>query len=149
VDFNPPPSSPPNARDAEQLKLLGIFHFVYAGIQGFLGLFFLIYIGLGLMVLGNVIPATPPAPGSHEPPPQFFGWLLVFIGVVATILAEVLAVMNLLAGRYVRARKHRVFLLVTAALDCLWVPFGTVLGVFDFIVLSRESVRRLFETEGG
>jgi hypothetical protein len=63
------------------------------------------------------------------------------------ILAEVVAVMNLLAGRYVRARRHRVFLLVTGALNCMWVPFGTVLGVFDFILLSRDGIRRLFDGE--
>jgi len=149
VEFAPPPSSPPNERDVEHLKLLGIFHFVYAGIQGFVGLLFLVYIGLGLLVLNHTIPSTSPPPGSHELPPQFIGWLFVVVGAVATVLAEVVAVMNLLAGRYVRARRHRVFLLVTAALDCMWVPFGTVLGVFDFIVLTREGVRRLFDGEGG
>jgi hypothetical protein len=65
------------------------------------------------------------------------------------VLFETLAVMNVLAGRFCRAHRHRVFLLVVGALDCLWVPFGTVLGVFDFVVLSRESVRRLFEAEVG
>ena len=153
MGFNPPPgsppSSPPGARDAEHLKLLGIFHFVYAGIQGFLGLFFLIYIGIGLMLIGNAFPSTPPSPGVSEPPPQFFGWLFVVVGAVATILSEVLAVMNLLVGRYIRARRHRVFALVIAAFDCLWVPFGTVLGVFDFIVLNRDSVRRLFDADRG
>ncbi len=142
-----PPSGSPNARDAEHLKLLGIFHFVYAGIQGLVGLLFLIYIGLGVLVLNRTIPSTPPPAGSHELPPQFFGWLFIVIGTVALLWAEAIAVMNLLAGRYVRARRHRVFLLVTGALNCMWVPFGTVLGVFDFIVLSREGVRRLFDGE--
>ena len=149
MEFTAPPSSASITRDAEHLRLLGIFHFVYAGIQGLLGLFFLTYIGFGLMILTNAIPSTPPPPGSHELPPQFFGWLLIFIGAVASIFAEAVAVLNLLAGRYVRARRHRVFLLVTGALNCRWVPFGTVLGVFDFIVLNREGIRRLFESEGG
>jgi len=33
---------------------------------------------------------------------------------------------------------------VTASLLCMMVPFGTVLGVFTLIVLSRDSVRRLY-----
>jgi hypothetical protein len=151
VGFDLPPNDSARVRDAEHLKLLGILHFVYAGIQGFFGLFFLLYIGLGLAFLWNVFPAAPPSPGSHasEPPPQWFGWLFIVVGLVLTLWFETLAVMNVLAGRFCRARRHRVFLLVVAALDCLWVPFGTVLGVFDFVVLSRESVRRLFEAEGG
>jgi hypothetical protein len=34
--------------------------------------------------------------------------------------------------------------LVGAALACTLMPFGTVLGVFTIIVLSRPSVRVLF-----
>jgi hypothetical protein len=29
-------------------------------------------------------------------------------------------------------------------MECLFVPFGTILGVFTFITLSRESVKALF-----
>jgi hypothetical protein len=145
VAFEPPSNDPASVRDAEHLKLLGVFHFVYAGIQGFFGLFFLLYIGLGLAFLWNVSPTSSPS----GPPPQWFGWLFIGMGLVFSVLFETLAVMNVLAGRFCHARRHRVFLLVIAALDCLWVPFGTMLGVFDFVVLSRESVRRLFEAEGG
>jgi len=30
------------------------------------------------------------------------------------------------------------------AVDCMFMPFGTVLGVFTIIVLQKEAVRRLF-----
>jgi hypothetical protein len=29
-------------------------------------------------------------------------------------------------------------------LICLWMPLGTVLGVFTIIVLTRESVKAIF-----
>ena len=39
---------------------------------------------------------------------------------------------------------------MVAGLDCIWVLFGTVLGVFTIIVLMRDSVRLWYEeTEGG
>lgn len=31
-----------------------------------------------------------------------------------------------------------------AAILCMFIPFGTILGVFTLIVLSRESVRQLY-----
>jgi len=33
---------------------------------------------------------------------------------------------------------------VMAAVECMIVPFGTVLGVLTIIVLSRDKVKRLF-----
>jgi hypothetical protein len=35
-----------------------------------------------------------------------------------------------------------------AAVACVFFPFGTVLGVFSIIVLTRESVKRLFDGSG-
>jgi hypothetical protein len=35
-----------------------------------------------------------------------------------------------------------------ACIECLFLPFGTILGVFTIIVLSRESVKALFPTAG-
>ncbi len=36
------------------------------------------------------------------------------------------------------------FCLVMACVACLFMPFGTVLGVFTIIVLARPSVQTLF-----
>ena len=37
--------------------------------------------------------------------------------------------------------------MVVAAVCCLGIPYGTVLGVFTLIVLSRRSVSSLFEPQ--
>jgi hypothetical protein len=36
---------------------------------------------------------------------------------------------------------------VVAGIECIVMPFGTVLGVFTLVVLSRESVKTLFAAE--
>jgi hypothetical protein len=39
-----------------------------------------------------------------------------------------------------------------ACIECLFLPFGTILGIFTIIVLSRESVKTFFlaaESEQG
>jgi hypothetical protein len=48
------------------------------------------------------------------------------------------------AGRKRSRRASRTFCLVGAGLECVLVPFGTVLGVFTIIMLMKESVKPLF-----
>jgi len=36
------------------------------------------------------------------------------------------------------------FCFVVACIECLFMPFGTVLGAFTIIVLMRPSVKNLF-----
>jgi hypothetical protein len=54
----------------------------------------------------------------------------------------------LTAGRFLARRKHHLFCLVVAGVECLFFPFGTVLGVFTIIVLMRPSVQQAFEANG-
>ena len=54
-------------------------------------------------------------------------------------------VLNLISGFCISARKHRTFSIAVAAINCLHIPLGTVLGVFTIIVLMRDSVRDVYE----
>ena len=65
--------------------------------------------------------------------------------IVGFVLSIVM-VLNGLAGICLLRRKARVFCMTVGAIDCLFIPFGTVLGVFSFAVLARSSVRTLFES---
>src|SRR6266404_3034516 len=56
------------------------------------------------------------------------------------------AICILIAGRSLAKRTRYWFALVVACIECLFVPFGTILGVFTIVVLSRESVKALFST---
>jgi len=38
--------------------------------------------------------------------------------------------------------------MVVAGLWCLWVPFGTAIGVGTILVLNRPSVQALFKRQG-
>ena len=51
------------------------------------------------------------------------------------------------AGRFLAKRRHYMFCLVMAGIECLFMPFGTVLGVFTIIVLIREGVKEMFSGE--
>ena len=132
-------------RDAEHLKLLSIFHFVVGGLC-LLGVGFVCahYLMFHLFFMNPAM-----WQGKQEAPPreffQMFIWFYVFMGLMFVSGA----VLNILSGLYLRRQTHRVFSLVVAGLDCIQIPFGTVLGVFTIVVLMRDSVCRWYESNAG
>lgn len=53
-----------------------------------------------------------------------------------------------LSGRFIMQRTHYLYSFVLACVECMFVPFGTILGVFSIIVLSRPSVKEQYKTGG-
>lgn len=124
------------------MRILGIFHFVAAGVA---------FLGVGLLymhyttihaLLAEPIPLKN-QPGSGPSTEDFFGifkWFYLMIGT----LAVAGGFGNLLSGLLIVRRKLRIFSLIMAAVNCVMVPFGTVLGVFTMVVLLRPSVREVY-----
>jgi hypothetical protein len=136
-------------QDADQLRLLAIFHYVVAGLAALFSLFPLLYTMVGTIFIFAARHGTP-KPGE-ELPPEFLGWIFIVLGSVLFLLGIAMAICILIAGRCLSRRKCYTFVLVIACLECLFIPFGTILGVFTIVVLSRESVKALFspnETRG-
>ena len=128
-------------QDEEHLKLLSIFHYVVAACAAFFALFPVIYLVFGLVMLL--------APGSFvgnggQPPPAIAAWVLIAIGSLFIVLGLTFATFVAVAGHFLGRRKHHTFCLVVACVECLFMPIGTVLGIFTIIVLIRESVKPLF-----
>jgi outer membrane lipoprotein-sorting protein len=128
-------------RDREHVKLLAIFHFVFAGLA-FVGIGFLcVHYGIMHTVFSN--PDIWKSQPQIMPPKAFldaFIWFYLFMGV---LLLTGLA-LNVLSGIFLLRKRNRVFSLVIGGLNCLQIPFGTALGVFTILVLSRDSVRQLY-----
>ncbi len=126
--------------DAEHLRLLSIFHYVVGGMTALCACFPCIHLAIGIALLSG---AMNPRPGD-EPPPAFLGWLLIAIASMLILIGWSMALVVVLAGRFLARRAHYMYCLVVAAIECLFIPFGTVLGVFTIVVLNRSSVRSLF-----
>jgi hypothetical protein len=130
-------------QDREHLRLLAIFHYVVAGLAALLSFFPLFYSVIGGFLL---YAAHHPGPRNAEPPPAVLGWIFIALGALFFLAGITMAICILIADRCLSRRKAYSFALVMACVECLFIPFGTILGVFTIVALSRESVKALFAT---
>lgn len=140
----PASSAAQRVKDEEHLRLLAIFHYVVAGIGALFACFPLIHVAMGLALF---LSPSFAGKGQNDVPPHWFGLLFVVVGGFFVLLGWGAAICTLISGRYLARRRKRMFSFVMAAILCMFMPFGTVLGVFTLIVLSRDSVRQLYLAE--
>ena len=126
-------------KDEENLRLLTIFHYVVAGIAALFSFFPLLYVGMGAFMLCGKFDG--PHPDAATRP---MGWVFIAIGSFLFIMALAFVTVIALGGRYLSRRRHYTFCMVVAAVACMFMPFGTVLGVFTIIMLQKDSIRQLF-----
>lgn len=131
--------------DDEHLKLLSIAYVIAGAINAFFSVFGLLYALMGAFI-GSVIARFPSQPGQ-APPPEFMGWFFGLFGLAIFISMVTMAALKFLAAQRLKARRSRTLCMVVAALTCFGVPYGTALGVWTMIVLSRPSVARHFESQ--
>jgi hypothetical protein len=145
--YRPPAVAFPATADETALKNLSIFHYVVAGLMALFSCMFIVHIVIGVnMLLSH---GSWPAAGPQGPPsaPVPAGVAAVFVGLgsFAIILGWTMSVLTVIAGRSLTRRRRYTFCLVIAGLLCLWMPFGTILGVFTLVTLTKAPVRAQFE----
>ncbi len=130
-----------NNEDAKQLDLLAVFHYVVGGIMAFFSCMPFMHVFMGLaMVSGKFFEN---ADGS-APPDAAFGWIFVIMGSMFILFGWAISICIIVAGRKLKHRKSRMYCMVVAGIECMFMPFGTVLGVFTLIALNKESVQEIF-----
>ena len=131
-------------KDIEHLRQLAIFHFVAAGLA-FLGICF---ICLHYMIFRTVFadPSLFANTKGGPPPEQLFAIFKIFY-IVAVVWFVLSGLGNVLSAIYLRQRRNRTFSMVVAGFNCLYMPLGTVLGVFTLVVLSRDSVVAIYDSK--
>ena len=129
----------PQNSDVGQLRLLSIFHYVCAGMMAVLASF-----PIAHLVIGVIWVFAPTALARNSSPPPIVGWIFIVFASVIIVIGWTTAGMLAWAGHCLDRRIHYTFCLVMAAIACMFMPFGTVLGVFTIVVLVRPSVKMLF-----
>ncbi len=132
--------------DIEHLRLLSIFHYVVGSLACCFALIPLLYTLAGsIFVVASRSGATN---AGRDAPPAALGWIFIVLGIVLCLLGAGVGLTIIVAGRSIARRRHYWFSFVVGCVECLFMPFGTVLGAFTLIVLSRESVKALFFPPG-
>jgi len=124
------------------LKLLSIFHFLVAGFVALVACLpiFHFIIGLAIAIMG-LTQATNESDGFAM---AFFGLIFVVISGSIMLMAWIFAALIAFTGYSLARRKHYVFCLVMAGVECTFSLTGILLGVFTIVVLTRPSVKEMF-----
>jgi heme/copper-type cytochrome/quinol oxidase subunit 3 len=117
------------------LDVLAVFHYVYGGLTALFGLVILAFLAVGMGAASG---------WGNDWEPEAGCSILAVIFVVFVLLGGT-AVLNFLAARNLQRRRGYILVLVTAALNCTSVPFGTLLGIFTLAIVANVETRRLFD----
>lgn len=125
--------------DQQHLDLLSIFHYIVGGLALVFSFFPVLHLAMGIAMVTGTLDTN-----SDDGFPILFGWFFIAmaLGVILTGIAY--SVCTIVAGRYLKRRERYTFCLVMGAISCIFFPFGTVLGVFTILVLSRPTVKARF-----
>jgi hypothetical protein len=130
--------------DDEHLKLLQWSYLLSGVMTALFSLLGLLYAFMGLMMNSVFTTMAKTGKQAASMPVDSIGAFLGIFGLAFFLVSVSLAIVKFMAAAFIKRRKSRVFCLVVAAISCLGIPYGTVLGVATFIVLGRDSVQRRF-----
>lgn len=134
----------PTAEDESHLTTLAICHFIYGGLLALAGLFGVIYVIFGVVIAAASVSGAGGG-GAGAAPAAAIGGIFAMIGGLVTLLIWTKAALVLYSGLCLRKRRKRTFSFVMACICCINIPLGTALGVFTLVVLSRDSVKAIYD----
>lgn len=123
------------------LRTLEVLYYIYGALLLLAGLvLFVVFGGLGMFLSSDLVAEQSNGDGV----PAMVGTAFGLFGGVISLVVLVWAVLNVLAGRNIAKHRNRTLVMIVAGLDCFSFPFGTALGVFTFVELSKDEVKQLF-----
>lgn len=142
------PSSFELQQSENNLKILRVFHYVYAGLT-LLGLVFLVIHYLFMNSIMSAMPTEFPDVEGGGPAPEMpdmegmlgmFVWFYVF----GALICLAVGIGNVISANFLGKKQSKIFSMVVAGVNCLNIPLGTILGVFTFVVLMKPATQVLY-----
>jgi len=151
----------------DRLRLLSLGYYISGGIGAVLVSFFLIHFFMLLAFSfipasqwntpaptpGNAhyaspspIPTASPTPSNDQAPPAIMFRILAGVIGLIIICGWTLGALTAYAGHCIKKRKHKVFIYVMAGINCIWIPYGTLLGIATILLFQWPEVQAEFKT---
>ena len=131
--------------DEERLRLLSLFHYISGGMSiGFSCIFIFHFIFLLLISTNPDMFNNGRNPDLHGPPIMVFKVFAVIFGSFI-ILGITYGILEIISGRFITKRKHRLFSFIVALPRVLFIPYGCILSIFTLILLEKSSVKALYD----
>jgi hypothetical protein len=127
----------PGSPDVDHLRLLSLFHYILGGILTAFGCIPIIHVVIGILIVTGSL-------SGRNSPPVAMGFLFIGMGLLFILLIAGIGLCLIFSGRCIARRRHYMFSFIVAAICCLQMPLGTLLGVFTIIVLSRPTVKAMY-----
>lgn len=89
--------------------------------------------------------ASPTPNNSQAPPPIFFRLIAAVIGCII-LCGWILGALTAYAGYCIKKRKHKLLIHIMAAINCIWIPYGTILGIATILLFQWPEVKAEFKT---
>ena len=133
------------AVDENNLRLLEIIFYIAGGMTALFSCFFLIHFTMFLVFGLNPQMFANSGHGQHVTPPPA-GLFLAFAAVIGVVilLGWTFGALQIYAGRCLRNRRHWMFIMIISGIECVFIPWGTAIGVYALTLLNRPSVKPLF-----
>lgn len=127
-------------KDQEHLRILSQLYVVEAGVQIAVGA-----VAVCLALFGAFFVLSAEVFLQTADMMRILGWMLALLGGLVTVGAWTQAILDFAVSKALTNRTRRKFCMFVASGECLFVPFGTVLAIATFLVLTRASVRPIFD----
>jgi hypothetical protein len=138
-------------QDRKYLNILAGFHLVVAVIIALVSCFPIIHLAVGIGLLRDFgsIPPDPEVPDSFDLTFRLVPILFITIATSLILGGWSFAAAVAFSGVSLFQRRRHTYSLVMGGVECMFVPIGTVLGVFTILLLTRPTVRALYEGAPG
>ena len=134
------------SKEASYLNSLAIAHYAVGAVMMLFACIPLIHFSIGLAFVIGGDQGWFENQGE-EAPPEFIGWMFMAIGALLFLIGQTVAISVIVSGLLLKKRVKYMFSFVLACVACLFMPFGTVLGIFTIIVLIKPEAKALYKTK--
>jgi hypothetical protein len=129
--------------DIRYLDLIALFHVIVGLVVGLFSCLPLVNLSMGLSMLSD-IPKMIVQDVTFSPF-ALLPIMFTLLPILIVVLGWMFAIAISLNGFYIKNRQWHTYCVVIGGVETIFMPFGTVLGVFTIILLTKPNIKKLFD----